>query len=253
MQTHSTVERTEGKSKKNSNWSGSFLVGLGVILFVLNGLRISMENWWALFILLPAFALFYGGHVIRRKGNGRLPFLARFNFALGLIIAVVAVMFLINLDWSLWWPLMLVTPGLSMLIAGGQGSENPTAAAWIGYLRWVATTIIGLGVVFLVHMLGWINLDAFGQFHWWGIFVAMPAIGALLQAVRLVGRLGTISLSAITLLFLALVSGGAAVMELLGLSWEMLNGSWSSLYGISAVLFIGAGVLLLGNGLRSQS
>jgi hypothetical protein len=67
MQTHSTVERTEGKSKKNSNWSGSFLVGLGVILFVLNGLRISMENWWALFILLPAFALFYGGHVIRRK------------------------------------------------------------------------------------------------------------------------------------------------------------------------------------------
>jgi hypothetical protein len=255
MQTHSTVEGegTEGKSKKISYWSGSFLVALGVILFVLNGLMVSVENWWAWFILAPAFVLFYWGRVVGQQANGRLPFLARFNFATGLIILVVAVMFLINLDWSVWWPMMLITPGLALIIAGGKGSDNPTAAAWIGYLRWVAGAVIGLGVVFLAHTLEMIDLESFGQFHWWGIFIALPAIGALWQAVRLIGRSGTISSSGIILLFIALVSGGTAVMELLGLSWEIWIDSWSSLYGITAVIFIGAGILLLGNGLRRQS
>jgi hypothetical protein len=255
MQTQSTVpgEGTEGKSKKISYWSGSFLVALGVILFVLNGLMVLIENWWALFILLPAFVLFYWGYAVGQNTNGRLPFLARFNFATGLIILVVALMFLINLDWSVWWPLMLMTPGLALIIAGGKGSDNPTAAAWIGYLRWVAATIIGLGFVFFAHTLGIIDLEAFGQFRWWGIFIAIPAIGALWQAVRLIGRSGTINPSGITLLFMALVTGATAVMELLGLSWEMWNDSWSSLYGITAVIFIGTGVLLLGNGLRRQS
>ena len=257
MGTHSTVEQVEGRLKGGpkglANWSGLSLVALGVGVLVLNGFKGSLENWWALFILLPAFALFYGGRAINRRADGRLSFLARFNFAIGTLVLVVAVMFLINLDWSVWWPLMLMTPGFSMLIASGKNGQNPTVAAWIGYVRWLATTIIGLGFVFLANELGVINLESLGQFRWWSLFVALPAMGALWQAVRLSGRLGRISASAVTLLLLGLVNGATAVMELFGLSWEMWHGSWATVNGITAVLLIGIGVVLLGNGLRRQS
>jgi len=253
MQTDSVIERTENKTRGTSKWGGLVLVALGALLFTLNVVEVSLENWWALFILMPALALFGWGRKIGRGVNGRLPFLARLNFAIGLIILVVAVMFLINLDWSVWWPLMLISPGLALLIAIGRGSENPAAAAWSGYLRWVAVTLIGLGVVFLAQAWGVIDLDTLGQFRWWGVFIAIPTLGALLQAVRLSGRLGHISVNAIILLFIAFVTGGAAVMELLGLSWEMWPVSWTSLYEITAVFFIGMGVLLLANGLRRQN
>ncbi len=257
METHSTVAQVEdapkGGPKGLANWSGLSLVALGVGLLVLNGFKGSLENWWALFILLPAFALFYGGRAINRRTNGRLPFLARFNFAIGTLVLVVAGMFLINLDWSVWWPLMLMTPGFSMLIASGKNGQNPTAAAWIGYVRWLAATMIGLGFVFLANELGVINLDVLGQFRWWSLFVALPAIGALWQSVQLIGRLGSISASAVTLFLIGLVSGATAVMELFGLSWDMWHGSWATVNGITAVIFIGIGVLLVGNGLRRQS
>ena len=257
METHSAMEQVEnapkGEPKGLSNWSGLSLVVLGVGLFVLNSFKGSLENWWALFILLPAIGLFYGGREISRRADGRLPFLARFNFAIGTIVLVVAMMFLLNLSWSVWWPLMLMTPGLSMFIVSGKGSQNPMAVAWIGYVRTVATTIIGLGIVFLANGLGVIELDALGDFRWWSLFVAVPAMGALWQAVRLIGRLGIVSPSAVSLLLIGLVSGATAVMELFGLSWEMWHGSWVWLADGTAVIFVGLGVFFLANGLRRQN
>jgi hypothetical protein len=253
MQTHTTIEGIEGEQVGFSRWGGVSLMVLGGILFVMNVLSVSLENWWALFILLPALILFNLGWRVRRAENGRFPFLARFNFAVGLIIFVVAVMFLINLNWLLWWPLMLIVPGFALIIASGKGSENPTAAAWIGYLRSTAITIIGLGMTFLAHTLGAINLDTVELFQWWGVFIAVPALGALWQAVRLYGRLGHLSPSVVTLLIIALWSSVTAVMELLGFSWEIWHGSWSVTYQITAVSLIISGIVLVRNGLHSQS
>jgi len=253
MQTDSVIERTEKKTRGTSKWGGLVLVALGALLFTLNVVEVSLENWWALFILMPALALIGWGRRIGRGVNGRLPFLARLTYATGLIILVVAVMFLVNFDWSVWWPMMLITPGLAMLMAIGKGSSDPSAAAWIGYLRSVAMSTIGLGAVFLTNALGVIDLDMLGQLRWWGIFIAIPALGAVLQAVRLSGRLGHISFSAIALLVIAFFSGGTAVMELLGLSWDTSHGFWTVAYQGTAVFFIGLGGLLLVNGLRRQN
>ena len=246
MQNQSMVEQGEGKQTRISKWSGLSLVVLGGALFLLSVLQVSFDNWWALFVLMPALALFLGGRVVPRGRNGRFSLLSRLLFASALVVLVVALMFMVNLNWSVWWPLMLVAPGSALLIVGGRGSDNPATAAWIGYLRWVAGTTIGLGFVFLAHTLGFVDLNSFGEFNWWGVFIAFPAMGALLQAVRLYGRLGQISLSVIALFGIALLSGTTAVIELLGIPW-------TSIYGITAVFFIGSGIILLLNGLRSTN
>jgi hypothetical protein len=159
-------------------------------------------------------------------------------------------MFLLNMDWSLWWPLMLITPGASILLAIGKGSEHPIGAAWLGYLRSVASTMIGLGFVFLADSLTPFNLEMFGSFHWWSLFIAIPAVAALAQAGRLFGRLQTIDINVVQLTILGLVGGGTAVMELFGLSWEMWNGSWERIPAIAPVGFIIIGLIILINGLR---
>jgi hypothetical protein len=246
MQNNSTFETVESKQTGISRWGGLFLVLIGGALFVSRVLGIELENWWALFILMPALVMFGVGWMIPRRENGRFSFFSRLFFAAGLVVLVVAGMFLVNLDWSVWWPLMIVAPGAGLIIAGGRQSENPTAAAWIGYFRWISLSLMGLGGVFLAHTLGMIHLQTFGEFHWWGVFVAFTAMGALLQAVRLYGRLGYPDLHVIILLLIAFFSGVTAVIELLGIPW-------TSFFGITAVFFMGSGLILVWHGLRSAN
>lgn len=246
MQNKSMVEQVAGKQTAVSRWGGFSLMFLGGAVLVLSLLKVSLDNWWALFILLPALVLFGSGWVIPRGENGRFSLISRIFFGTGLVVLVVAGMFLVNLNWEVWWPLMIMAPGVALLIASGRQSENPTTAAWIGYFRWLSLTMIALGGVFLAHTFGWIDLNTFEPFHWWGIFIAFPAMGALLQAVRLYGRLGTVSLSVLALFGMAYFGGITAVIELSGIPW-------TSFTGITAVFFIGSGVVLLVNGLRSTS
>lgn len=246
MQNQSTIEQVDGKKLGVTQWGGLSLVLLGGLLFLLSVLNVSLENWWALFILMPALAMFGGGWVLPRNENGRFSIASRFFFALSLVILVVAGMFLLNMDWSIWWPLMIITPGLSLLLVVGRNSDNPIASAWIGFFRWVSATMLGLGGVFLAYTFGFTDLDGFGQLQWWGVFIAFPAIGALLNGVRLSGRVGLLNGNVLSLLFIALIMGITAVVELLDISW-------THYFGITAVFFIGSGVILVWNGLRSTS
>lgn len=246
MQNQSTVERVESKQAGISRWGGLLLVLLGGAFFVSSVLGFRLENWWALFILMPALAMFGFGLGIPRQDNGRFSFSSRLFFACGLMVFVVAGMFLVNLEWSVWWPLMIMTPGASLYVVAGKNNSNLTANAWKGLCRWLSLSMIGLGGVFLAHTFGLVNLESFGQFQWWGVFIAFPAMGALLQSVRLYGRLGYVSVSVVALLLSALFLGATAVIELLGIPW-------TSIYGITAVIFIGSGIILLLNGLRSTN
>ena len=245
MESHSTIETVAGKQTGISRWGGLFLVFVGGAIFLSKVLGIQLENWWALFILVPALTMFGIGWAIPRPDNGRFHLISRLFFATGLVVLVVAGMFLMNLDWSVWWPLMIVTPGVSLIIASGR-SENPTVAAWIGYFRWISVSMIGLGGVFLADTLGMVDLVTFGEFHWWGVFIAFTAMGALLQAVRLYGPLGYPGLHVVTLLLFAFFTGVTAVIELSGISW-------ASFFGITAVFLIGSGLILIWRGLRSTS
>lgn len=103
-------------------WGGAttgivvILVGIAFLLWNFN-VRLPFmryQNWWAFFILIGALGpLFYAARRYRevQKFDGRI--LHALVSAAAIIL--VALMFLLNLDWSLWWPLFVIIGGCYML------------------------------------------------------------------------------------------------------------------------------------------
>src|SRR5690349_20289341 len=92
------------------------LIGLGVVFLLRQyGVDIPLfQNWWALFILIPAVAALWAGYnTYTRTGTWTQE--ARGEIGGGIIILLVAVIFLFNMDWGKVWPLFLIVPGVLLL------------------------------------------------------------------------------------------------------------------------------------------
>lgn len=92
------------------------LIGLGVIFLLRQyGVDIPLfQNWWALFILIPGIgALWTGYNMYNRAGTWTQE--ARGAVGGGVVILLIALIFLLNLDWGKVWPLFLIVPGVLLL------------------------------------------------------------------------------------------------------------------------------------------
>ena len=229
----------ENKSSRGLSWidlGGVALVLLGVVFTAVNLLGIGrLENWWSGFILLPGI-LFLGLGRTMWLGNGRFAFLPRFSTGLGLIITTVALMFLFGLNWELWWPMMIVVPGVAAwLLGGAKAGVGGTAVLRLG--RWLGFTMLLLGLTFLADQLNLINLQAaFGDFHWWGFFILFPGIGAFVEGLRVM-RQSTWASMSLLLAAVWIVSSG--LMEIFAPNWQ----SWEGMVGLG---LIGTGLLSRG-------
>lgn len=104
------------------NW-GSLATAVVVIiigiLFLLDNLGyrptfMAYQNWWALFILVGAAGpLGYAVQRYRRHGGMDSAVLSSLISAASIIF--VALIFLLNLPWNLWWPVFIIFGGLWML------------------------------------------------------------------------------------------------------------------------------------------
>ena len=96
---------------------GLALIAVG-LLFLLNNLfGWHIDNWWALFILIPAGgALGYAFQVVRTTGRFGLE--ARGSLIGGIAILFVAAAFLFQWNWGAIWPFFLVLAGLAALLTG---------------------------------------------------------------------------------------------------------------------------------------
>lgn len=97
------------------NWIGGVvLITIGAI-FLLSNLEIfHLNNWWALFILIPVVANFGNAWRTYRR-HGHLTHSAQGSLTGGLILLLIAATFLFGWSWSLIWPLFLIIAGLSAL------------------------------------------------------------------------------------------------------------------------------------------
>jgi hypothetical protein len=111
-------EHAPRSRRRDHNWiAGVVLIGIGVIFLLSNTTGLHFNNWWALFILIPAVTNF--GNAFRSyQRHGRFTKSARGSLTGGLLLALVASAFLFNLDWGLIWPLFLIVGGLSALLGG---------------------------------------------------------------------------------------------------------------------------------------
>ena len=104
--------------------AGGWLVGVIVIAIgvVFLGQNLgwwsgwSLNNWWALFILIPAFGSLAGAWR-QYVANGR-----RFGgdvgrpLLIGLLLVFVTLVFLLELDWDYIWPVVLILVGVGLLL-----------------------------------------------------------------------------------------------------------------------------------------
>lgn len=96
---------------------GLILVGIGTFFLLSQFTNFHLHNWWALFILIPAF------HNLNEawqsyQANGRLRAHARHSLMGGIFLSMVAAFFLLSLSWNLFWPLMLIMVGIGSLLNG---------------------------------------------------------------------------------------------------------------------------------------
>jgi len=96
-------------------WGGIALIGIGVFFLLRQmGLFPSDFNWWAFFILLPAAAIYYRAWQLYRETEqfGRR---VRGMVIGASMILLVAIIFLLDLDWGVMWPVFLILAGIGAL------------------------------------------------------------------------------------------------------------------------------------------
>lgn len=99
------------------SWIGGVVLILlgGIFLLQNTGILEGFENWWALFILIPAVgSLTTAWRAYQQAGNQWNP-AATGALIGGLILTSVAAMFLLGLDIGRWWPIFLIAGGVAAL------------------------------------------------------------------------------------------------------------------------------------------
>jgi len=90
------------------------LVGLGVLASNLTGF--SLNNWWALFILIPAMGSLAAAWRMYQANGNRFTQAARGPLVGGLILLCVTAIFLFNLNWAGVWPVLLIIVGIGAVL-----------------------------------------------------------------------------------------------------------------------------------------
>ena len=113
-------ERRAARGGMGAWVGGLILIGLGIVFLLQNqGILVNFPftNWWALFILLPA---------ISALGDAWRAYQTDQTFSkkvlesgiLGIVLVIVACVFLFELSWNLFGPVLLMIAGIGILLGG---------------------------------------------------------------------------------------------------------------------------------------
>ncbi len=94
---------------------GLILVLIGLIFLAANLWEFQLDNWWALFILIPAFGNFNNAYEKYRR-TGRLTRGARSSLGWGVFFVILSAAFLFNISWNFLWPILLILLGIGFII-----------------------------------------------------------------------------------------------------------------------------------------
>lgn len=113
-----TTQRAERKPKGGDAWIGGLiLIAVGAIFLLSNFTDFELNNWWALFILIPVVAIW--GEALRAyRAAGRFTGDVAGKLVGSLFPLFVASIFLFNWEWGKVWPGFIIIAGLGALVGG---------------------------------------------------------------------------------------------------------------------------------------
>jgi hypothetical protein len=108
--------RWQRRAGRSYAWIGGVILILLGVIFLLQNMGIPfLANWWALFILIPAFWAFVAAWD-SYQDNGRLTRGGAGSLAGGTLLTILALVFLLNLNVGLFWPVLLIVGGVVLLV-----------------------------------------------------------------------------------------------------------------------------------------
>lgn len=103
----------------NNGWiGGGILILLGVIFLLQNAGIFYVQNWWALFILIPALGSLWTAYTLYRNTGqvGSPAFLG--SLVIGALLLFLALSFLFGIDAGLFLPMAMILAGIAVLASG---------------------------------------------------------------------------------------------------------------------------------------
>jgi len=106
-------------------WIGlAFIAGGAIVLLNQMGVLSFELNWWALFILFPAFGALTGAYNRYRSTNDLFEMGVMIPALVGLFMLLLSVSLLlgdaINMNLKVYWPIILIVLGLGLIIGRGR-------------------------------------------------------------------------------------------------------------------------------------
>lgn len=223
------------RRRRSGAFWGAVLIVVGVIIFAQQtGLLSEQFNWWALFILIPAFGSL-GAAFTSFQSSGKFNAAVRSSLGGAIVLLTLTFILLFGLNWAVYWPLMVVAAGFSFFINGLE--TDGSKAGIISMQLWIGLGAIYLGLGFLADKLGWLDPQAyFGPYRWWAVAILIPGAGALINALIAAARGGKFFGAAFGLVVFGLMVIATGVVALLGFSWNLL--------GPILLIVVGLGVML---------
>ena len=125
-----TTEPTHSATRQWRIFPAIAIIAIG-LLFLANNLGYDLAfldrgNWWAVIILLAAFAPLTHAYE-RYRAVGKIDAEVMYSTLSAAGVVLVGVLFLFQLDWGTWWPLFVILGGLFTLIPQRRRSCHPDA------------------------------------------------------------------------------------------------------------------------------
>ena len=114
------AERLADPSRGGGWVTGISLIVLGGMFLLRNTgiFNISLRNWWALFILIPAIGAFDSALRMYRSSGNRFNAQARSSLLIGTVLTFVTGMFLFDISWSFFGPILIILVGIAIIFNG---------------------------------------------------------------------------------------------------------------------------------------
>lgn len=122
------AERLADPSRAGSWIAGLILIVLGGVFLLQNtgSFRFPLDNWWALFILIPAVGAFDTALRTYRH-EGTFTAAAIGSLMVGIVLTLVTAAFLFKISWTYFGPALIILVGLGILIKGVFLDRDGTA------------------------------------------------------------------------------------------------------------------------------